>query len=599
MRLFGLALTVLCFVPKSHSLKCKVANLAGKLYPECSTKGVEHCGNKECEAPDDHCYGVFRQSEDGKVFTPIHVSCWHGIFSEECHVGKCVLERKKGMFSCCCTGDFCNGNIILPKILSTDSTLNNGTDLYTTERTELLSPTQESLKENYFLYYVPASIILMVLLLGLSLYYWVKRKRYRLGEENLLAEFNAVGHPAQPCPALMLEIVHQGKLSVIWKGTYCQRLVAIKTVNKDYADLWKNEKDLFTVYKLKHESLISFVSAERRFHDNNLQYWLVTEYHENGSLLDYLLNNVLPRELFLKMLYNIINGLVYLHSTNSSKPMVAHRDLKAGNVLVKRDLSCCLGDLGLAIALPDNIDPSKDLCQAGTKRYMAPEILQGAVSFHQEAFLRADMYSMGLVIWELLSRTRIVDNEEIEDYKPPYGNVVNFNPSIDEMLKCVVENYQRPPIKQEWKTSQAFTSIIETMERCWDDDSDARLTSQCVKQRIKRLITSPPDQTFDQSALEQLKEKCIEISQESSFGSNTASMNSRSTLLISDRWRDSSSIRKDDSSSIRKEDSTSTRCSGNSARCSLHSTVSPLKLEEQSNSTTNSTFALTRLEKVV
>ena len=42
---------------------------------------------------------------------------------------------------------------------------------------------------------------------------------------------------------------------------------------------------------------------------------------------------------------------------------------------------------------------------------MAPEILQGAVSFHQEAFLRADMYSMGLVIWELLSRTRIEDEE--------------------------------------------------------------------------------------------------------------------------------------------------------------------------------------------
>ena len=38
---------------------------------------------------------------------------------------------------------------------------------------------------------------------------------------------------------------------------------------------------------------------------------------------------------------------------------------------------------------------------------MAPEILQGAVTFYQESFLRADMYSMGLLFWDLLSRTKI------------------------------------------------------------------------------------------------------------------------------------------------------------------------------------------------
>jgi len=37
---------------------------------------------------------------------------------------------------------------------------------------------------------------------------------------------------------------------------------------------------------------------------------------------------------------------------------------------------------------------------------MAPEILQGAVTFHRESFLRADMYSFGLVVWEMLWRTQ-------------------------------------------------------------------------------------------------------------------------------------------------------------------------------------------------
>ena len=42
---------------------------------------------------------------------------------------------------------------------------------------------------------------------------------------------------------------------------------------------------------------------------------------------------------------------------------------------------------------------------------MAPEVLQGAVTFYQESLLRADMYSLGLVMWELFSRTQL-DSEQ-------------------------------------------------------------------------------------------------------------------------------------------------------------------------------------------
>ena len=44
------------------------------------------------------------------------------------------------------------------------------------------------------------------------------------------------------------------------------------------------------------------------------------------------------------------------------------------------------------------------LLQVGTRRYMAPEVLEGAIQFQRDAFLRIDMYACGLVIWELISR---------------------------------------------------------------------------------------------------------------------------------------------------------------------------------------------------
>lgn len=50
-------------------------------------------------------------------------------------------------------------------------------------------------------------------------------------------------------------------------------------------------------------------------------------------------------------------------------------------------------------------------CQVGTRRYMAPEVLEGAINFQRDSFLRIDMYAMGLVLWELVSRCSDVDGE--------------------------------------------------------------------------------------------------------------------------------------------------------------------------------------------
>lgn len=42
---------------------------------------------------------------------------------------------------------------------------------------------------------------------------------------------------------------------------------------------------------------------------------------------------------------------------------------------------------------------------------MAPEVLEGAINFQRDSFLRIDMYAMGLVLWELVSRCTEVDGE--------------------------------------------------------------------------------------------------------------------------------------------------------------------------------------------
>lgn len=45
---------------------------------------------------------------------------------------------------------------------------------------------------------------------------------------------------------------------------------------------------------------------------------------------------------------------------------------------------------------------------------MAPEVLEGAINFQRDAFLRIDMYAMGLVLWELVSRCTAADGERAQ-----------------------------------------------------------------------------------------------------------------------------------------------------------------------------------------
>lgn len=47
--------------------------------------------------------------------------------------------------------------------------------------------------------------------------------------------------------------------------------------------------------------------------------------------------------------------------------------------------------------------------QVGTRRYMAPEVLEGAINFQRDSFLRIDMYAVGLVLWELAARCTASD----------------------------------------------------------------------------------------------------------------------------------------------------------------------------------------------
>ena len=151
------------------------------------------------------------------------------------------------------------------------------------------------------------------------------------------------------------------------------------------------------------------------------------------------------------------------------KPAIAHRDLKSKNVLVKKNGVCSIGDLGMAV----RYDPSTnhlDIPQngkVGTKRYLAPEVLADTINTTDfESFKRADIYALGLVLWEICQRQRINPSQCTKDsapYRLPYSEIVGPDPSIEDMKKVVCEDNLRPNIPNSWSTDPVLSEMTRIM----------------------------------------------------------------------------------------------------------------------------------------
>uniref|UniRef100_A0A6I8SX38 TGF-beta receptor type-1 n=1 Tax=Xenopus tropicalis TaxID=8364 RepID=A0A6I8SX38_XENTR len=221
------------------------------------------------------------------------------------------------------------------------------------------------------------------------------------------------------------------------------------------------------------------------------QLWLVSDYHEHGSLFDYLNRYTVTVEGMLKLSLSTASGLAHLHMEivgTQGKPAIAHRDLKSKNILVKKNGTCCIADLGLAVrhdSATDTIDIAPNH-RVGTKRYMAPEVLDDSINMkHFESFKRADIYAMGLVFWEIARRCSIGGIHE--DYQLPYYDLVPSDPSVEEMKKVVCEQKLRPNIPNRWQSCEALRVMAKIMRECWYANGAARLTALRIKKTLSQL----------------------------------------------------------------------------------------------------------------
>lgn len=291
----------------------------------------------------------------------------------------------------------------------------------------------------------------------------------------------------------MVESIGKGRYGEVWLARWRGERVAVKVFFTTEEASWFRETEIYQTVLMRHENILGFIAADIKGTGSWTQMLLITDYHENGSLHDYLQTVVLDTHGLMTMVYSIVSGLAHLHMDifgTKGKPAIAHRDIKSKNILVKRNGQCAIADFGLAVrfvAERNEVDIAPNT-RVGTRRYMAPEVLSEHLDVTNfEAFKMADMYSLGLVFWEMCRRCATGDKAQyVESYALPYHEFVPSDPSFEDMHAVVVAKGVRPPIPARWISAEPLSTLVNIMSECWHANPPVRLTALRVKKTLAK-----------------------------------------------------------------------------------------------------------------
>ncbi|XP_054800757.1 LRR receptor-like serine/threonine-protein kinase RPK2 [Prosopis cineraria] len=190
-------------------------------------------------------------------------------------------------------------------------------------------------------------------------------------------------------------------------------LVAIKRLSVGrFQGVQQFDAEIKTLGRLRHPNLVTLFG----YHASETEMFLIYNYLPGGNLEKFIQERstrAVDWRILHKIALDIARALAYLH--DQCVPRVLHRDVKPSNILLDEDFNAYLSDFGLARLLGTS-ETHATTGVAGTFGYVAPEYAMTC-----RVSDKADVYSYGVVLLELLS-----DKKALDPSFSSYGNGFNI-----------------------------------------------------------------------------------------------------------------------------------------------------------------------------
>lgn len=256
-----------------------------------------------------------------------------------------------------------------------------------------------------------------------------------------------------PMELIFAEKIASGAFGDLFRGHYCGQEVAIKIlrgVQDDSVQFQEFLQEVAIMRKVRHKNVVQFIGACTK--KPNL--CIVFEYMPGGSVFDYARkkNGNLPVATILRIALEVARGMDYLH-----KRKIVHRDLKAANLLLDDTGVVKIADFGVARVLDG---AGVMTAETGTYRWMAPEVIE-----HSPYGEKADVFSFGIVLWELLTG------------RVPYSDLTPLQAAVGVVQKGLRPNL--PP--------NCPPPMADIMRLCWQKDPTIRPSFETLKMKLEEL----------------------------------------------------------------------------------------------------------------
>ncbi len=245
----------------------------------------------------------------------------------------------------------------------------------------------------------------------------------------------------------IIECLGRGGMGVVYKARQksLNRLVALKLLAPERANdpqfAARFEKEAHALAALNHPHIVGVYD----FGQAGGFYFLLMEFVDGVNLRQAMKAGRFTPEQALAVVPPVCEALQFAHEHG-----IVHRDIKPENLLLDKDGRVKIADFGIAKMLhAEGADVGLAESQpAGTPQYMAPEQKAHRVTDH-----RADIYSLGVVLYELLT------GELPADKLQPPSRKVQIDVRLDEIVLRALET--KPELR--WQTAADFQTGVETM----------------------------------------------------------------------------------------------------------------------------------------
>ena len=282
------------------------------------------------------------------------------------------------------------------------------------------------------------------------------------------------------------ELVGSGGMSDVFRARDNQldRRVAIKILHDRYAGdpeyLTRFRTEARSVARLSHPNIVTVID---RGEDAGRQY-IVFE-HVDGENLKELVQRSgrLPVRRAIELALAVADGLAFAHQEG-----LVHRDVKPQNVLLSREGEIKVTDFGIARSLEVEHGVTQTGTVLGTGEYLAPEQASG-----KPISPATDVYSLGVVLWEMLAGEVPFSGENfvavaLRHVNEPVPRLRETRPDVSPRLASAVE---RSLAKDPAERFPSMAALADELRACLVDDEAPAAPEDAALTLITRPAPAP------------------------------------------------------------------------------------------------------------